>query len=66
MTRRQRHAADNVGIAEGPFEDYPAFVDNRDHAARLLGLAHLVFEPLRDVVEGGLQPAVHVLHLSEC
>src|SRR5271166_371016 len=65
VTRRQRRAADDVGIAEGPFEDGPAFVDNRNHTTRLLGLAHLVFEPLRDVDESRLKPFIHVLHLSE-
>ena len=66
VPRRQRRLAEDVGVAEAPFEDDPVFVDNRNHAARLLGFAHLVFEPLRDVVESGLQPVVHVLHLSEC
>jgi hypothetical protein len=31
----------------------------------LLRFAQLVLEPLGDVVEGGLQPMVQVLHLSE-
>jgi len=66
MTRYQRRAADDVGIAEGLFEDDPTLADNRNHTARLLGLAHLMVEPLRNVVEAGLQPVVHVLHLSEC
>ena len=65
MTRYQRRAADDVGIAEGLFEDDAALVDDCDHAARVLGLAYLVLDPLREVVEGGLQPVVHVLHLSD-
>ena len=44
----------------------PAFVSDSNHTTGLLRIAHLVVEPLRDVVEGGLQPVVHVLHLSEC
>src|SRR6516162_7570908 len=64
VPRGQRHLARKVGISERSFEDDPALVDNRDHAARLLGLTHLVLEPLFDVVEARLQPAVHVLHLS--
>src|SRR6516164_2456723 len=60
VTWRQWRAADHVGVAEGLFEDELTFVDNCNHATGLLGLAHLVFEPLRDVVEGGLQPVVHV------
>ena len=62
MTGRQRHAADDVGIAEGLFENDFPLMDDRDHAARLFGVAHLVVEPLRNVIERGLQPVVHVLH----
>src|SRR5271166_6551160 len=63
VARRQRHPADDVGMAEGPFEDDSAFVDNCNYAARLLGVAQLIVKPLRDIVEGRLQPVVHLLHL---
>src|SRR6516162_2581222 len=59
MTWRQRRLADNLGTAEGPFEDDPAIMHNRNDAPRLLGLADLVLEPSRDVLERGLQPFVH-------
>ena len=55
----------NVGVTEGLFEDDVTFVNDRNHAARLLGFTYLVFEPLRNIVEGGFQPVVHELHLFE-
>jgi hypothetical protein len=30
VARRQRRSVDDVGVAEGLFEDDPAFVDNRN------------------------------------
>ena len=59
MTRRERYSADEIGVPEGPLEDHPTIVNDRDHAARLRGVARLVFEPAWDVIERGLQPFVH-------
>src|SRR5215469_4849791 len=53
MTWRQRRLADNIGTAEGPFEDDPAIMHNRNDAPRLLGLVDLIFEPAWDVIERG-------------
>ena len=41
------------------FENDPAPVHDRNDAARLFVLPHLELYPLRDVVEGGLQPFDH-------
>jgi hypothetical protein len=65
VSRRQGYPANEIGVAERPFEDDLALMNHGDHAARLLRFAQLVLEPLGDVVEGGLQPMVQVLHLSE-
>ena len=64
VPRRQRLSADEIGEAEGPLKDDPGFVSNGNHTAWLLRIAQLVFEPLRDVVESGLHPVIHVLPLS--
>ena len=53
VSRTERLATDDVRVAEGPLEDEPAFMNYRDHAARLLRVAQLVLEPLRDVIECG-------------
>src|SRR5262249_9707984 len=60
MTWRQRRLADNIGKAEGPFEDDPAIMHNGNDGARLLALADLIFEPAWDVIERRLQPLCHV------
>src|SRR5580692_8409110 len=59
MPRCKRFAAAEIGVAESSFEDDLAFVGNGDDAAGLLGLAHLKLDPLRDVIESRVQPAVH-------
>src|SRR6516162_10014732 len=60
---RHRLAAGKVGETEGLLEDDTGFVSNGDHTAWLLRVTQLVFEPLRDVVERGLQPVIHALPL---
>ena len=41
-------------MAEGILEDDAPLMRDGDHATGLLALAHLIFEPARDVVERGL------------
>ena len=59
VARRERFAGVEIGGAEGALQHDLAAMRDRDDAARLLRGLHLEFEPARDVVERGGEPAVH-------
>ena len=59
VARREGGALHEVRVTKRLFENNPALVRDRYHAARLFVLAHLELYPLRDVVEGCLQPLAH-------
>ncbi len=59
MARRQLFAGIEIGGAERAFEHDLVAMGDRDDAAGLLGSLHLEFDPARDVVERGFEPAVH-------
>ena len=52
VLRRQRHAACQVGMAEGEIEDDLEMAGDRQRATRLLRESHLVLDPARDLVDG--------------
>ena len=59
MARREGGALGQIGVAERLLQDDPVLVRDGDHAARLLGHAHLEVHPARDVVEGRGEPFLH-------
>ena len=59
VTRGQCRAGAEIGDAERLFQDHVALGGDRDDATGRLGLAHLKFDPSRDVVERGRQPLLH-------
>jgi hypothetical protein len=63
VARRQSLARGKFGMAEGLFQNHVGVEGDGHYAAGLGVVAHLEFEPARDVIDGGVQPLRHAAHV---
>src|SRR5579859_10174 len=59
MPRRERLASTEISPAESAVEQYFPLFRHGDDTAGLLALPHLIIQPLRNIIQRGVEPARH-------